>query len=73
MTSLFVQYLAIYNNENLPHQNIKFAIVSSKFGKYEINPQKISKWFQNFTKVAQFGKSVADKLATDSTTIYSTQ
>ena len=45
MATFFVQYLAIYNNENLPSSIRKLPKLDQYYAKYQINPHKIFKDF----------------------------
>ena len=55
MARLFVQYLAIYNNVNLPQKYWKISQACLKFCiMLSTNPQKIVKDFWQSAKVAKF-------------------
>ena len=57
MATLFVQYLGIYNNVNLPKSINKLPDKAQKFAKYHLNLQKWRKAIKFFPKYQNFAKS----------------
>ena len=57
MATLFVQYLGIYNNVNLPKSINKLPDKAQKFAKYHLNPPEWLKKIIFFPKYQNFAKS----------------
>ena len=61
MARLFVQFMAFYNNENLPNG----IFFTKYFAKYQINPDKLPKTYVSVPKwqnFAKYGHTDCDKL-----------
>ena len=54
MARLCVQYLAVFNNKNLPNSKTLLPQKDHKIAKYQIIPHKFAQDFEDCAKLAKF-------------------